>query len=139
MIQRIDNICLVEVAALTDITFPLTEGPDGQYTIGAAWTTLQVAPGSSLIINASNPEAGKRYETNFTATIRSIQPEALDLCLVRITLEGGSRLLIGDKNLPVRMFDDQTLKGKNISFSHTSWHFPFEISDPDSSGSSGGL
>jgi len=135
MIQRIDNICAVHYTTLDQINsvdLPL----GGPAVVETTWQPLDISPGPGLIISRTKPASGEQFESKFTAGLRSAF-NLKDLLLIRLTLLDGTEVLIGDTDIPVRVEEDHALKNKTLSFTHLSWHYPYQLTQhEDSSGSS---
>lgn len=136
MIARIDNICKVEYSTLEEIiSFALPSPTEDSAVVDTTWHELDVAPGSLLSIN----QTGDRFECSFSGTIRTplVSPTdgglgvAKKPMIIRLTLTDGEPILIGDETIPVRLPESHTLQGKTITFTHTSWHYPYAVTEPE--------
>ena len=124
MNKRINNICKVEYSIISDVS-QYQESPTGTVLIEAAWQELNCATGSELTIEEQYAKAGRSYQSNFICNMKE-KLLSKDLLIVRITLDDASApLIIGDPDLPIRFLESHQLKSKSLSFSHTSWHYPF--------------
>ena len=140
MIERIDNICqidYVDIRSVRDLEFSISD-LTASIILYTDWTTLDKSPGGSLLIEKSITDGGYGFDTTVSISMRS----ALNidsLVIIRLTLEGGSQIIIGDVDLPVRFSVSTGLQSKSISVSHRSWHFPFTLIVESSSSTSGGI
>lgn len=138
MNSLINNICKVQYAKIEEIA-SISENHINPATVSATWSLLDCAPGAILTITPSYPAEGPRHSANFTCTMRTPISSAnlrYDY-IILITLDDDTTLLIGNPDHPVKLFQNQSLQSKTLTFTHTSWHHPHSIT-PDSSGSSSG-
>lgn len=139
MTDKINNICKLEFAAITQIN-EFLEASSGHVLIDASWTEIPIIPGASVLISKDPTKAGRKYSSDFSGKLRSI----LDLQPVgifRLTMDNDDDpMIIGDPDLPVRTSEAIALREKSIRFSHESWHYPWSFAGiPDTgSGSDGG-
>lgn len=143
MIERIDNICKIEFAPITsidDLDIDLIEKlVTLKFIPGEGWSELDCSPGPSLSIEDTNNNSGRIYNSQVTCSMRS-ELNDKRLMIVRITLENGTSFLLGDMDLPVSFQESHQLQSKSLSFSQSSWHYPFEVQITSGSDSgSGGL
>lgn len=121
----INNICFAEYSPLDTITDFITS-PTGTAEVTAAWYSMNMATGARLSIREVLSKAGRSYETDFSVTLRR-KIHVTEPVIIRFTLSNGNKLLIGDKDLPVRLLEDHSLTSKTLTFSHVSWHYPFKL------------
>jgi|GEM_PF-5793214 len=140
MIDRIDNICQIDYVSINSIremNFSL-EDLTVSLLLYTDWLTLDKSPGGSLIIEKSITDGGYSFDTTLSTSMRStLHIDAL--VILRLTLESGAELILGDASLPVRLLVSTSLQSKSLSLSHRSWHYPFTLIVEGSSSASGGI
>ncbi len=125
MDQVINTICAAEFAYLDEIS-DFIVSPTGTADVTAVWRSMPLATGSRLSIREVIGKPGRSYETDFTGTLKQRFLENQPV-IIRFTLDNGTRMLIGDKDLPVRLLEDHSLSSKTLTFSHVSWHYPIKL------------
>lgn len=125
MDEVINNICYAEYSPLDTIADFITS-PTGTAEVTAAWYSMAIASGARLSVREVLGKAGRSYETDFSVTLKR-KILVTEPVIIRFTLNNGNKLLIGDKDLPVRLLEDHSLTSKTLTFSHVSWHYPYRL------------
>lgn len=128
MEHMITNICRVEYARLEDVADFKQSPVTGAGIVLAAWQILPCAPGPLLSVSESVTRAGRLFESNFSCTLKK-KVLNRSLLIVRIIRDDGTQLLIGDLDHPVRFEESYSTTSKSLTFTHSSWHFPFDLQD----------
>ncbi|EMS34599.1 hypothetical protein C943_03286 [Mariniradius saccharolyticus AK6] len=128
MDSKINSICKVEFARLGEIS-DYQESPNGTVLVTAAWQVLPIARPPRLSVSESLTKGGRVFESNFSAQL-NYKVMNKDLLIVRISFsDGGQPLIIGNRDLPVRFQESHELAAKTLTFSHSSWHYPYREAD----------
>jgi hypothetical protein len=134
---RINNICLVEFAKISELA-DFQTAPVGVVLVTAAWQVLPVARPPRLQVTENFGKAGRSYESNFSVLLDT-KVMNKNLLIVRVSFDDGTEpMIIGDPDLPVRFLEAHDPKSKSLSFLHTSWHYPYRQAVLAGSGSDGG-
>lgn len=139
MERAINNICKVEFVKISELS-DYQESPTGRVLISGAWQTMLTARPPRLLVSESVTKAGRLYESNFSVLLENKLLNK-NLLIVRISFNDGAEpMIIGDPDLPVRFTESHDIKAKTLTFSHSSWHYPFrEAANQASSGSGSGI
>jgi hypothetical protein len=138
MNERINNICKVEVARISEV-ISYYETPTGLAMISAPWALVPIAGNARVNINKENTRSGDRFDIAFSSNLKS-SFQVNELCLIRITFaDDRDPLLIGSPDFPVKLREDHSLDAKRLDFSTSFWRYPFRAQDPPSDPGSGSV
>lgn len=79
-----------------------------------------------MTIDKGESKSGVLYATSFSVNLKSHLKNPGSV-IIRVEFESGNILIIGERDLPVRLDIAESLTQKNLKFSHKSWHYPYKL------------
>jgi hypothetical protein len=137
--QLINNICQIAYADIRTVTMIESRLTKRAY-VTATWLDLPVSRDNTFtVVKGYNSAREVEYAVTIAASLKL--PVLTDgLYILKVSLNDGTELIIGDVDLPVRLPESHQLAGKSISIQHTSWHYPYQLApDPGSASAGSGL
>jgi hypothetical protein len=137
--SNLKNICKLSYTSIQQVTV-FVQGSADQVLLTGDWIELPIIPGATLSIRKSNTKAGRLYTSDFNASLRS-KLDLHQLVILRVELDDGDELILGDPDHPIRVEETVTTRNKPISLTHQDWHYPWSYAGEPAevgSGSAGG-